>query len=75
LDHELRLLLRACQENVSHFRETLRVARAGHDAGNLALVIEAVERLIGLEREALKLIVQLQRVQTRFRVGGDGRSH
>ncbi|MCB9848537.1 MAG: hypothetical protein H6814_09000 [Phycisphaeraceae bacterium] len=55
LPEQLRAVLLACRENGSRFREAVRVAQAGHDANNPALVVEAVDRLIRLEKESVRL--------------------
>ena len=53
------VMLRA-RENTMHFRDTLEVAVAAHQEGNRKLFMEAVERLLKLERESIGLNEQLR---------------
>lgn len=48
------------RENTMHFRDTLEVAVAAHQEGNRKLFMEAVNRLLKLEREAIGLNEQLR---------------
>lgn len=79
LTDEVRTALAAAQENIELFRKALDVAVAAHDAGNIRLVLEATQRMLLLEREAVKLARLLQRLLEQLqqsgrsqRVGGGG---
>lgn len=60
LPDELARVLIAAKENISAFERLVEVLRAGLGAGNLALVLPAIERLIALERRAIEIAAVLR---------------
>lgn len=70
LDEHLRTVLEAASTNSNLFRVALRVAEAGVAAGKVPVVLEAVAKMIQLEREAAELEAEHGAV-----AAGVGQSH
>ena len=67
LAQDVKALLKAARRNSTLFREALRIAEAGHDAGNITLIREAIRRLVLLERESEAIESELRVLLARLR--------
>lgn len=67
LPEDLARVLRAAKDNVSEFDRNLELARVANESRNRELLLGAVERLLALERRALRLAANLRAILERLR--------
>lgn len=66
ISKQVRTLLAASQENIAQFSRALEIAKAAIQARNTELALQAVQRLLALESDAVRLAKQLDAVLTRI---------